>query len=63
MYFRQTLQLRAPCHAGVRVFEKTKILIFFSIIHVFFAFYAISNINKNGVQKNISGGGVDNLFL
>ena len=38
--------------------EKNKILrIFCSIFHVYFAFYAISNIKKKLVLKKISGGG------
>ena len=48
--------------------EKNKIIsILFSIFHVSFSFYAISNIKKNGVKKYFrgggGGGGVDNFFV
>ena len=38
--------------------EKNKIIFFFSIFNVFFAFHAISNIKKKiGVKKKSGGGG------
>ena len=59
-YFLETLQVRAPCHGVCCIvfdidgmlFEffinflniEKKCKIFFSIVHVFFTFYAISNI-------------------
>ena len=57
MYFFETLQVRAPCHGGVLciflywwnvvwIFYEFVFKYFFSVFHVFFVFYAISNIKK-----------------